>query len=436
MIRFALLLMLCASSCFGTDPDYTFAVIPDPQYLQFCTAVYSNMMTWIVNNRTLSVGGGSLNIKAVIGVGDLEHTAGSETTATTAWTILDTAGIPWVAPAGNHDINDGGALGASGCGDGTGTFPPCTERSVRAFCQAGGFFGGDTRAGKSQYNTTLPGGGGSAAGITVYDSGGGLNYDAQNYYLKLTIGTRNIILASLEFNPRSIVLNWLKAAHDANPSYEMIVSTHSYMQDQASQTKRNTSINAGTNGTACQTTDSNMYVHGPDSYLQGAAPLSNSGCEMWNGSDGTWAGFKGWSNLTLVMNGHHLYNVGHTTGPQAPYYTVVQPVTSTSVRAQTVQQLFTNYQELEGAMSLCSGGVPNAGLNSGHVTLLKFRPSLNTLEVYTVATNSGNWASAGPTLSYGATPVLIANIAYSGIAPLPATSISGSVSVSGAVVIK
>src|SRR5512140_2356612 len=95
----------------AADPDFTLAVIPDTQYLAYqCSAAFTNMMTWIVNNRAADQGGVfNTNIKAVIGVGDCTHnnSAGECTNGQTAYTRLDRAGIPWVNPPGNHDYGNG-----------------------------------------------------------------------------------------------------------------------------------------------------------------------------------------------------------------------------------------------------------------------------------------------------------------------------------------
>jgi hypothetical protein len=409
----ALLVLSCV--CHAADPDFTIVAVPDPQYLQFCTSVYNGIFSWIVANRTLSVGGTPLNIKAVIGMGDLEHTGGNEASASTAWGALDTAGIPFLSPAGNHDINDGGSM------------PP--PRTVRTHFQLGGFFAGDVRATKAQYNAALPGGGGTATWGGYYDSGGSLNYDAQNMYFKMTVGVRKLLIAVLEFYPRSGVLVWLKGIHDANPGYEVLVVTHSYLTDTAAQVTRDTAISGAG---PCSGTTANSY--GPDSYSMGPAPGSNSGCEMWNGSDATWVGMKSWTNLTLVINGHELVAGSHLEGPDASFYTLLQPITSVSTKAQTVQQIFTNFQDLDQPTP-CTGGVGDPTKNAAHITLLKFRPAINKLEVYSLSTLSGNWVAAGPTLSYSGTPVALYNVNYPGVGPvIPASTSMGSVTMRGGVV--
>lgn len=404
---------LCALPAFAADPDFTIAVIPDPQYLEICGSAYSRIFSWITANQA------AWNIKIALGVGDTQNTTGHEAVVAAGFGILDTAGIPWASAAGNHDINNGGSIGAT--------------RTVEAPFQLGGFLAGDRRATKAQYNAALPGGGGSATWGGYYDSGGSLNYDAQNYWFTATIGARKLILAVLEFHPRSSVLVWLKGVHDAHPGYEFIVTTHSYLVDESAQSMRSVAVSGAG---ACSTTDTNISSFGPDGYLQGAAPLSNSGCEMWGGSDGTWAGWKSWNDLTMVIGGHALYAVGHNTGPQPPYYISLQPITSTGPRTQSVAQIFTNFQDLDNVAGYCPSGTRDGTTSVGHLTLLKFRPSTGKLEVYALSTNSGLWVSAGPTISHGSTPVLISNVDYPGVpsAIPPSTMVSGPATIRGGVV--
>src|ERR1035437_582089 len=180
----------------AADPDFTLAVIPDTQYMALqCSAAFTNMMTWIVNNQAASQGGVfTTNIKAVVGVGDCTHTtsSGEFTNGATAYGVLDTAGIPWVNPPGNHDY--------------------VTATSDRSHIGTGyqnpnGYFGATKRQALGAYGN-LPGGGGSSYWGDAYDNA--------NYYVRLTIGARRILVFSLEHFPRQVVLEWAKDVSDAH----------------------------------------------------------------------------------------------------------------------------------------------------------------------------------------------------------------------------
>jgi hypothetical protein len=339
----------------ATDPDFTLAVIPDPQYLPYggCGA-YNALMNYVGSNLNLSVDGSALNVKAVVGVGDCVNVPndGTATTAATAWGLLDSAGIPWITPAGNHDIVGGSDLSA---------------RNIATNFQTGGFFSWDQRSGKSYF-------------------GGGYGSAGDNYYIKLTIGSWKLIVMSLEFHPRSAVMDWAKGVHDANPTYSVIVTTHSYLTSYGNQVQRGTGVTGVNDG-------------GPDTYNQGSAPASNAGTEMWSG----W--FTGWSRLLMIVSGHFLWRQSY---PQGWVWQQV-PVTSTSSRGQTVQQIFTNQQDGDDGYDYATGGQGvtspcDVGLESQHLFFLKFLPSVNKLRAYSVSVNTGNWIGAAGSMA-NASPV-------------------------------
>ncbi len=100
----------------AAGPDFTIAIIPDPQYLaESCPnnsgGYYTAMMKWIVHNKNIILRSGkppfAANIKAVVGVGDcVNSTAAREyRNAEAAWTILDRNRIAFTTPPGNHDYS-------------------------------------------------------------------------------------------------------------------------------------------------------------------------------------------------------------------------------------------------------------------------------------------------------------------------------------------
>jgi uncharacterized repeat protein (TIGR01451 family) len=82
--------------------DFTLIAIPDPQlYAKSYPSIYNAQMNWVVANKTTS------NIKYVLSLGDNVDSSstypGEFTTATTAWDILTTGGVPYGLTLGNHD---------------------------------------------------------------------------------------------------------------------------------------------------------------------------------------------------------------------------------------------------------------------------------------------------------------------------------------------
>ena len=123
------------------------------------------------------------NIKAVIGVGDCSHTSstGEFSNAKAAYRKLDAAGVTWVNPPGNHDYvnpTDPATTRAAGLGSG---YKP------------GGYFAADQRQALGRYGALATGGGSSAWGGS---------YDSANYYIRLRVGTREILIFSVEYLPR------------------------------------------------------------------------------------------------------------------------------------------------------------------------------------------------------------------------------------------
>ena len=110
--------LVSAQSVAAAGPDFTIAIIPDPQYLaDSCPnksgQYYRAMMQWIVNNRNIvfksSTPSFDANIKAVVGVGDCVNAPVRYqfANAQMAWTILDRNAIAFTTPPGNHDYSGG-----------------------------------------------------------------------------------------------------------------------------------------------------------------------------------------------------------------------------------------------------------------------------------------------------------------------------------------
>jgi hypothetical protein len=385
--------MVCAS-----DPDFTLAVIPDTQYLaNVCSAAFSNMMTWIVNNQSANQGGVfTTNIKAVIGVGDCTHNTTVEeyANAQKAYGILTSSGMSWVNPPGNHDYAKGTDRSAIGSGFGPSGYFGSTAR------QSSGYYGG------------LPGGGGRSAW--------GGSCDNANYYIELSVGSRNILVFSLEHYPRQAVLVWAKGVADANPRHEAILTTHGFMTDTADLVKF-----SGEPGVAMSADNSGAGLATSQSVSDASF---NSGYSIWNNHVTTW------SNATIILCGHWIYEPYHDEygGMSGSWLYQQRPLTSTSPRGQVVQGIFGNWQEADagnygglpggggnvGAGSYCPSWPTNAGTaRIAHVMLLHFRPSAGKLDGYALSTATGLWEPtwANRATAPSPTPQLLFSVDYTGV---------------------
>jgi hypothetical protein len=217
-----------------------------------------------------------------------------------------------------------------------------------------------------------------------------------NNYVRLQIRGVKIGILNLEYYPRSVVLNWAKGIHDAYPDHQWWVATHGY-QD--------------TTGARC----SRGSTYGPDQDNLAAAPASNSGQEIWSGSDGSWAGLTAWPNLTAVFCGHWIN--GYTSG----WVWQRLASTSTSMRGQTVHQIFCNAQEGDN-VTFCSGGVLDHSTDTMHLMLLRIDPVTLMMESFMVSTNSGKWTGTSGVRN-NASPIQLFNVSMQGphgaVFPLP-----------------
>jgi hypothetical protein len=394
----------------GRATPWSVVVVPDPQYqaaAPVCPsepAGYDNLMNWIIGNRNLLVDGVPLGIKAAISVGDCvdsaDPTYGSQALiAAKAWSRLDAAGIHKQMVPGNHDWVNGGAFGFS-----------------RDDANLDPLWTGSNPFGASALASVM------GAGLRLADSGdmahwgGSYGSAGSNTYTTMDIGDRRILMIGLEFFPRSEVLNWAKRVHDAHPNHECWITTHSYLSDQPNASPNpDTPTNRVTRGTAGL-----ENVWGPDAYALGAAPASNSGDEMWNGSDATWAdGFKSFTNLTAIFSGHWI-----DPATDGGWYWQCNYPMSSSTRGQRVLEVFANWQQLD--YSTHCGSDPDVSSDSGHLMILRFREDLvpRVVEAFALSTNSGMWY--GPRGSVlAASPIQLFSLNAPGIPLLePAARVS------------
>jgi hypothetical protein len=375
----AALRLIDTSTVAGADTraDFTIAIIPDPQYLSDgCPngrgVYYDAMMRWIVDHKnivfTSSKPSFEANIKAVVGVGDcVNNTQDDEfTNAETAWSILDSNGIAFTTPPGNHDY----------------ARDP-TSRSHIGPQFATGYFSASNRA--SVYGSGIDlGGGDMAYWVGSYDNTGA------NTAVRFIISGIKLLILALDFFAGSGAWSW---AHDvmlANSDCECYITTHAWLT---------------INGTQYQRED----AFGPDSYKMALAPYSNSASEAW-----TTLGVNTWPNLFGIFGGHDVFDLrnprravematslGETrtlaldpAGTWSPDWFWHQvPIKSDSARGQTIQQLFTNSQQLDDGCDTNVSRANGAG-QLASVFLLSRRPALGLLEGRMISTHSGEWFGA------------------------------------------
>jgi hypothetical protein len=342
-------------------PDFTIAIIPDPQYLaQSCPdnlgGYYNAMMNWIVNNKNMVLTSSnktfSANIKAVVGVGDcVNGTTGNNdfSNAQTAWSILDMNSMAFTTPPGNHDYCNGPA-----------------SRSNLGAQFATGYFSATNRS--SVYGTGINlGGGDMAYWIGSFDATGA------NTAVKFVISGIKMLILAMDFYAGSAAWSWAYDVMLAHPDAECYITTHAWLTS---------------NGTQFQRTN----TYGPNAYSMAEAPYSNSAAEAWST-----VGVNTWSNLYGIFGGHDLME-SQAADPNGnsltPWYWQQVPIQSQSPRGQTVQQLYTNTQELDAVCT--SGGTANGPGQTASVFLLTRRPGLGLLEGRMISTQSGNWFGTAP----------------------------------------
>jgi hypothetical protein len=373
------------SSIAARGADFTIAIIPDPQFLaESCPdsfgGYYASMMNWIVANRhrvlTSGVSSFDANIKAVVGVGDCVNSAAGaneSANAQTAWTILDSNRVAFIAPPGNHDY--------------AGT---PSSRSKLGAQFATGYFSAANRS--SVYGSGMAlGGGDMAYWVGSYDATGA------NTAVKFVISGIELLILAMDFSAGNAAWSWAYDVMLANPGCECYITTHAWLTS---------------NGTHFQRTD----TYGPNTYSMAEAPYSNCAVEAWDT-----VGVGTWSNLCGIFSGHDLMgsqNSDSSGTSSPPWFWQQVPIKSNSPRRQTVRQLFVNSQQLDNACSKSISTSSGAG-QIASVFLLSRRPSLGLLEGRMVSTVSGDWFGPRPSsfpggTSWSASETLLFSVPFRG----------------------
>jgi len=354
----------------ASDPAFTVVVVPDPQYLAgdaYCSGptIYNDLINWAIRNKDLWVANASLNIKGFIQVGDCQNSAvvasqnWQATVMVDAWRLAINAHMFVAFCCGNHDYEDGGAtIDRSNISyvwrtDKNGPWQPSA---------LAGFYGSGMDLGSG--DVAYWGG--------TYSEPGGIPDSSANNYIRLAIGSRKILIISLEFFPRNSVLNWAKSLHDTFSDHECWITTHGYMDNFGAQCTRTQSF-------------------GPDAYGLLDDGTSNSGQQIFSGNSNApkQPGLTDFLRARIVTCGHFID--GWTKG------WIWQHHTATGALGQSIQEIFADAQGSGGTGDLqnyCSSNpkTPNGTSSTAHLMLLRIWPT--TMEAFMVSTNSGKWVGS------------------------------------------
>ena len=235
-----MVLVPCAKS---QNNNFTIVALPDTQYYsQLYPQTFTAQTQWIVNNAS------SLNVQAVLGLGDIVQTATNTVewqSADTSIKLLDNANIPYLLAIGNHDYSDSGS----------------TSSRTAETTNFNSYFGPSRYQKYSWYKGQYPSG------------------SNENFYGVLSIGGKTYLFLMLEFYPRDSALAWANSVLTAYPSAEVIVVTHSNVYLDSTLVSRCDQLNAA------------AYSVGAD-----------------NNGDGLWNKFVSQhSNISLILSGHYAW---------------------------------------------------------------------------------------------------------------------------------
>ena len=160
--------------------DFSIVLFPDTQgEVAYKHETWESMPKWTVDNKA------NMNIKAVIGLGDVTdtNTAPEYSEAVKGWNIIKNADIVYVPIRGNHDATSS------------------------LWNQ---YFGTSYFSGKTWF-------------------GGAYKNDTSTYYVKFNSGSYEYLVLALGYNPNDARLTWAQNIINSNDDLEIIVVTHSYL---------------------------------------------------------------------------------------------------------------------------------------------------------------------------------------------------------------
>lgn len=244
---FCVVLSSAAAQTSGTD--FTIIAVPDTQYYsESYPNILNSQMQWIMKNAAL------LNVKVVLGLGDIVNNGSSTTewaTADAAYKQLDAAHIPYFAAIGNHDYNGNNPAGRTS-----------------AATNFNNYFG------PMRYR--------SSYWSTPYWISSSPSNSNENFYGVLNINGQDYVFLALEFYPRDTALSWAAQVIQSNADKPVIIITHAY------EYFDNTRISP------CNSFDAQNYGLGAD----------NDGDSMWTKL------VRRYSNISMVLSGHEVRGAG------------------------------------------------------------------------------------------------------------------------------
>ncbi len=196
----------------ATSDGSTFSIvqISDTQRLAFLSpTLYNDITSWIVNNSATN------NVKMVIDTGDFIDAIGVAPNGTITiynttvkgqeWAIANAsigklldAGIPYCWDAGNHDQSPFGSPNGTGLTSGGAGFLAFNTTYLRS---------------KPYWLSDL--------------------YNSKNTAVKFNANNYPFIIINLEYLANSSTLAWMKNILDTNPTTNIIVATHAYLDNNA-----------------------------------------------------------------------------------------------------------------------------------------------------------------------------------------------------------
>ncbi len=356
----------------ASDPDFSLVLFPDTQYYYGQNAyIFQDQVNWVISHQA------SLNIEAVIGLGDIVDGGGYPIDSSgniigacvhappsnwqTQWqqarsavTSLNDHGIYYLATIGNHDYD---------CGD-----DRPQSRSASNYFH---YFG----------NLSLE------PTAYILDSGGNRT---PNFYKLMQIGSANYMVLSLEFFPRS----WIVSAANnliSNFAGPVFVTTHAYLSNDGAGPTFAATFPAGSAFPLCSGFPSSIYGCLNDSF--------NTYKPVGGGTDGIglWYTLVGaHPNVFMAVSGHvRLPSPGNY--PSVPNYNGTGRV-DCSVQAWTT--LCSNPYRPIQILSDFQGQGNNGYFGYGYLRVLTVSPAHKTVTVFTyspsIAGSAGNFPAGIP----------------------------------------
>lgn len=257
----------------AAETSFTIAQIPDTQQevLSDTDTRMASRYQWLANNKD------ALNLKFIAHTGDVVNWGVADPVqfvrASAATTDLDNSGVPFAYAIGNHDgaaVQVGGSAAPGNVHD--------NLRNTTAF------------------NQYFP--------VTRFSNVQGM-FEAgkvDNMYQTFTAGGMNWMLLTHEMWPRASVIDWMKQVVSAYPNYNVIVSTHAFID------------NSGSLPTTGNYGDTNAQVE-------------------WN------TFISQYPNIKMVINGHY----GPVSGVGGYYYQEATGVNGNKI-AEIMTAYHSNYQ--------------------------------------------------------------------------------------------